>query len=101
MPDALSGEISMELTLFNWSFRLVTMKIPAAEFKARCLAILDKVYQDGETVTITKRGRVVARLIPAGDETERPWEAMRGKARWAGDPFAPVVSEAEIDALAR
>jgi prevent-host-death family protein len=93
------ADLSMELTPMNWSFRLVTMKIPAAEFKARCLAILDKVYRDGETVTITKRGRVVARLVPAGDEAERPWEALRGKARWTGDPFAPAVSEAEIDAL--
>lgn len=75
------------------------MKIPAAEFKARCLAILDRVHQAGETVTITKRGRIVARLVPADDAGDRPWEQMRGKARWAGDPFAPVLDEAEIDAL--
>jgi prevent-host-death family protein len=75
------------------------MKINAAEFKAKCLAILDRVQQDGQAVTITKRGRVVARLVPAVDEPERPWERLRGKARWTGDPFAPVVNEAEVDAL--
>lgn len=75
------------------------MKIAAAEFKAKCLALIDRVHQRGEPVTITKRGRIVARLVPAGDDSERPWERVRGKARWTGDPFAPVVDESEIDAL--
>ena len=75
------------------------MTIQATEFKAKCLALLDKVQQDGQPVTITKRGRVVARLVPATDEPERPWERLRSKARWTGDPFAPVVAETEIDAL--
>lgn len=99
MSNLEIGTITPELTSLDWSFRLVTMKIPAAEFKARCLAILDRVHQDGETVTITKRGRIVARLVPADDAGDRPWEPMRGKARWAGDPFAPVLEDAEIDAL--
>jgi prevent-host-death family protein len=75
------------------------MKIAAADFKARCLALLDQVRDRGEPITITKRGRVVARLVPANDEDDRPWLRVRGTARWAGDPFAPVVDEADIDAL--
>lgn len=75
------------------------MKVAAAEFKAKCLALIDRVHQRGEPVTITKRGRIVARLVPAGDDSERPWERVRGKARWTGDPFAPVLDESEIDAL--
>jgi prevent-host-death family protein len=75
------------------------MKIPAAEFKAKCLALLDRVHDRGEPITITKRGRVVARLVPAGDEDARPWLRVRGTARWHGDPFAPVVDESDIDAL--
>lgn len=75
------------------------MKVAAAEFKAKCLALIDRVHQRGEPVTITKRGRIVARLVPADDDSERPWERVRGKARWTGDPFAPVVDESEIDAL--
>jgi prevent-host-death family protein len=39
-------------------------QIPAGEFKARCLAILDDVAQTGEEVVVTKRGRPVARLVP-------------------------------------
>jgi prevent-host-death family protein len=40
--------------------------IGAAEFKAKCLRILDEVERTGEPVTITKRGRVVGELHPAG-----------------------------------
>lgn len=38
--------------------------IGAAEFKAKCLHILDEVERTGEPVTITKRGRVVGELHP-------------------------------------
>lgn len=75
------------------------MKIAAAEFKAKCLSLIDRVRERGEPITITKRGRVVARLVPAGDEDEQPWMRVRGKARWRGDPLAPVVDEADIEAL--
>jgi prevent-host-death family protein len=75
------------------------MKIAAAEFKAKCLALLDRVSEDGQPITITKRGRVVARLVPAEDQDERPWLRIRGRARWTGDAIAPVVDEDEIDAL--
>ena len=75
------------------------MNIAAAEFKAKCLALIDRVHTRGEAITITKRGRVVARLVPAGDQDERPWERVRGRARWHGDPLAPAVDEDDIDAL--
>lgn len=75
------------------------MKIAAAEFKAKCLALLDRVSEDGTSITITKRGRVVARLVPAGDDHNRPWLRVRGRAKWTGDPFAPAVEEDEVDAL--
>jgi prevent-host-death family protein len=77
------------------------VKVPAAEFKAKCLALIDRVRDRGEPITITKRGRVVARLVPAGDEDERPWLTLRGRGRWIGDPFAPVVDERDIEVLRR
>jgi prevent-host-death family protein len=76
-------------------------RITATEFKAKCLALIDEVHDRGEPVTITKHGRVVARLIPAFDETARPWLALRGGiVTWHGDPFAPAVDEADVKALA-
>jgi prevent-host-death family protein len=75
------------------------MKMAAAEFKAKCLAVLDRVYERGETVTITKHGRVVARLVPPDEAEERPWLRLRGTVLWHGDQFAPVVDEDEVEAL--
>lgn len=72
--------------------------VAAAEFKAKCLALIDRVHEDGEPVTITKRGRTVARLVPAGDE-ERPWLRVRGTLRKYEDPFEPAVDVAEIDSV--
>ena len=39
--------------------------IPAGEFKAKCLKLLDEVQRTGEELIVTKRGRPVARLVPA------------------------------------
>jgi prevent-host-death family protein len=72
----------------------------AAEFKAKCLALIDRVHNDGEPITITKRGRTVARLVPAGHDDERPWLRVRGTLRKYDDPFAPAVEERDIDAIA-
>lgn len=42
-------------------------RIPAGEFKARCLALLDEVAETHEAVVVTKRGRPVARVVPIDD----------------------------------
>ena len=39
---------------------MTAKQVPAAEFKARCLRIIKEMNRDGETVTITNRGRPVA-----------------------------------------
>lgn len=39
--------------------------IPASQFKAKCLALLDEVARTGETLVVTKRGKPVARVVPA------------------------------------
>jgi prevent-host-death family protein len=65
--------------------------IAAAEFKAKCLALIDRVHAEGESIAITKRGRTVARLVPAGDD-ERPWLRVRGTPRKCDEPFAPAPS---------
>jgi len=75
------------------------MKISATEFKAKCLSILDKVESSGESVTITKRGRVVAQLT-AANTRERPWLQLRGTVtKWTGDPLAPVIDPEDVEAL--
>jgi prevent-host-death family protein len=38
--------------------------VPAGEFKAKCLQILDEVARTRVPRVVTKRGRPVARLVP-------------------------------------
>jgi prevent-host-death family protein len=38
--------------------------IPASQFKAKCLALLDEVAENGQPLVITKRGKPVARVVP-------------------------------------
>ncbi len=76
------------------------MTINATKFKATCLAVIDRVSRTRESVVITKHGKVVARLVPEVDTTEKPWLALRATAVvWHGDPFAAVVSAADVKAL--
>ena len=75
------------------------MKIAASEFKARCLALIDQVHDSGKPITITKRGKVVATLQPAGDEDGKPWLRLRGTVKWYREPFKPAVDPSEWDAL--
>lgn len=46
-------------------------RVPAGEFKARCLRLLDEVEATGRALVVTKRGRPVARVVPAQDEAPR------------------------------
>jgi prevent-host-death family protein len=75
------------------------MKISATEFKAKSLALIDQVHRSGKPITITKRGRIVARLVADGDAEDKPWLRLRGCAEWSGDPLKPVVDESEVEAL--
>ena len=40
-------------------------EIPASEFKARCLALLDEVAETKEPLVVTKRGKPVAQVVSA------------------------------------
>ncbi len=73
--------------------------IRASEFKAKCLAILDEVERTGETVTILKRGRPVARLLPpVPAEGRYPQHALFGTVRISGDIIEPVLPAGDWDA---
>lgn len=67
--------------------KLVTMKtIPAGQFKAKCLQIMDEVGTTGESVLVTKRGRPVAKLVPVREaEPGSLFGCMRDSARIVGD----------------
>lgn len=74
--------------------------INATEFKAKCLALLDRVARSGEPITILKRGRPVAQLRPAvtGGE-EYPQRTLRGTVQVLGNIIDPVVSLEDWEAI--
>jgi prevent-host-death family protein len=59
--------------------------VTATEFKARCLALLDEVADQGKTITITKRGRPVAVLGPAKMARKSPRGAWVGNVQVVRD----------------
>ena len=42
--------------------------IPAGEFKAHCLKLMDEVQAQRKSIIITKRGKPIAKLVPYDDE---------------------------------
>ena len=74
--------------------------INASDFKARCLAILDRVSATGERVVILKRGRPVAELGPASHaRTEHPQLDLKGTVIVVGDIVTPAVPEEYWESL--
>lgn len=61
--------------------------IPAAEFKAKCLSLLDEVASTGVPLIVTKRGVAVARVEPIGSEESRD---LRGSVVREGDLISPI-----------
>lgn len=75
--------------------------VNASYFKARCLAILDRVRETGERIVILKRGRPVAELWPPSQaESRYPQSELEGTVTVAGDIVGPVVPEEHWDSLA-
>jgi prevent-host-death family protein len=65
--------------------------IAAGEFKTRCLTLMDDVRATREPVIITKRGKPVAKLVPA-DEVSRDFIGrLEGIVRIVGDIESPMV----------
>lgn len=70
--------------------RDVTM--PAGEFKARCLQVMEQVSRTRRSVTITKRGRPVARLVPLENDAESFLDSLRDRIMIAGDVAKSATS---------
>jgi prevent-host-death family protein len=46
---------------------MLTRRITATEFRAKCLALVDEVAETGETLVVTKRGKAVVHVVPADE----------------------------------
>jgi len=74
--------------------------INASDFKARCLAILDRVHETGERVIILKRGKPVAELSRVSSKGKLyPQSELEGTVIIAGDVVEPMFPEKQWDRL--
>jgi prevent-host-death family protein len=68
-------------------------QISISEFKATCLAVLERVRRTGRPLLITRRGVPVARVLPP--EPEAPGDdwlgSQRGSATLLDDLIEPVA----------
>lgn len=76
------------------------MDISVTRFRARCLELIREVEAGGDAVHIKRRGKVVAKLGPAGkrgEERLRPWERLRGSGKLVGGPQASVLHAKDFE----
>lgn len=61
--------------------------MPAGKFKDQCLKVLDRVAEEKTPVTITKRGRPVATLVPYSPVRKNPASLVGSILREGGNPY--------------
>ena len=72
----------------------MTDVIGAGEFKSKCLKLLDQVAEERRPLTITKRGRAVAKVVPIEPSAEL-FGALSGTGTIVGDIVNPLENEWE------
>lgn len=82
----------------------MTKMVPATEFKAKCLALLDEMERSGEPLTITRRGKpslvlTAERARKAGQDSI--FGCMKGSVTIHGDLDEPIDPDWEEKWLAK
>jgi antitoxin (DNA-binding transcriptional repressor) of toxin-antitoxin stability system len=80
------------------------MAISVTKFKNSCLDVIRPVEATGQSVSITRRGKVVARLAPsfqtAQGEDAKPWQQLRELGgELLAEPGESVMREEDFEAL--
>lgn len=76
-------------------------EIAISKFKAKCLAVLERVRRTGKPVRITRFGKPVAEIVPPSPERAREnWiGSMRDTVTFVGDIVSPAADEDEWEAV--
>lgn len=61
--------------------------VPAGEFKAKCLKMLDRVAEAREVLVVTKRGKPVAKVVPFDEAVSAD---LKGSVEVLRDIVAPI-----------
>jgi prevent-host-death family protein len=77
---------------------VVMADVPISEFKAKCLGLIEQVHKTRQPLRITRHGRPVAEVIPAGPDRKRKFVGdMIGTAKIVGDIVSPVIDLDEFE----
>ena len=60
-------------------------EMAAAEFKAKCLAVMEKVKQTGEPVVVTKHGKPMVKVMPMPQKDAEVFGYLADKIKVVGD----------------
>jgi len=76
-------------------------EIAISEFKAKCLAILERVRKTKSPIRVTRFGQPIAEVVPPSpiDETTDWLGSMADSVEIVGDIIAPVIEETDWEAL--
>ncbi|HEY2497346.1 MAG TPA: type II toxin-antitoxin system Phd/YefM family antitoxin [Candidatus Angelobacter sp.] len=76
-------------------------EISISEFKAKCLAILERVRKTRKPIRITRFGKPVAEVVaPSPARKEKEWlGSMEGTAKIVGDIMEPASDPSDWEAL--
>ena len=75
------------------------MNMPAGQFKAKCLKVMDQVRRTHEAVVITKFGKPVAQLVPIEEKSRKlPFGFLRDSVMVRGDIVASTGEKWHADA---
>jgi len=73
--------------------------VSISEFKAKCLGLIEQVDKTRQPLRITRHGRPVAEVIPAGPDRKRKFLGdMLGTVEFLGDVVSPVIDLDEFEA---
>ena len=74
------------------------LRLPAAEFKAKCLGLMDHVRETGVEYVVTKHGKPVAKLVPYHEPPKRSFFGfMKGTVLRYDRPLDPIDDEWDIN----
>lgn len=73
--------------------------IPAGEFKAKCLRLMDEVEETGVPIVVTKRGRPVSRLVPVESARGAISGLLPEFSGLCDDPSETVIDPADVELL--
>jgi prevent-host-death family protein len=78
---------------------MVMNDISISKFKAKCLGLIEQVHKTRQPLRITRHGRAVAEVIPAGPDRKRKFlGGMVGTGKIVGDIVSPIIDLNEFEA---